>query len=86
MSTITAPAPVDVSTGAPVTDDGDHDRFAHIVYPKEKILEAAVTGTPVIAMCGKVWVPNRDPDRYGVCGTCVETFERVLGRPWPFRK
>ena len=37
-------------------DTGDHDRFAHYVR-KDKIVESAVTGTPVIALCGKVWIP-----------------------------
>ena len=40
--------------------DGDHERFAHYV-DKSKIVESAVTGTPVVALCGKVWVPSRDP-------------------------
>ena len=40
--------------------DGDHERFAHYVK-KEKILESALSGDPVIALCGKVWVPGRDP-------------------------
>ena len=42
--------------------DGDHERFAHYVR-KEKILESALSGDPVIALCGKVWVPGRDPKR-----------------------
>lgn len=29
-------------------------------------------GTPVIALCGKVWVPSRNPDRYPVCPECKE--------------
>ena len=41
-------------------EDGDHERFAHYVQ-KEKILESALSGKPVIALCGKVWVPGRDP-------------------------
>ena len=41
-------------------NDGDHERFSHYVR-KEKILESAVTGKPVKALCGKKWVPNRDP-------------------------
>jgi hypothetical protein len=56
--------------------DGDHDRFAHYVR-KEKILESAVTGTPVIALCGKVWVPNRDPKRYPVCPECKKIYESL---------
>lgn len=51
------------------TDDGDHERFAHYV-PKAEILESAVTGKPVIALCGKKWVPSRDPERYPICPEC----------------
>jgi hypothetical protein len=53
---------------------GDHDRFAHYVL-KEKIVESAVTGTPVIALCGKVWVPNRDPSRYPLCPECKRLYD-----------
>lgn len=53
--------------------DGDHDRFAHYVR-KEKILESALSGDAVIALCGKVWVPGRDPNRYPVCPACKELF------------
>ncbi len=62
---------------APPALDGDHERMAHIVYPKEKILEAAVTGAPVFALCGKVWVPGRDPGRYPVCPECREIYESI---------
>ena len=51
--------------------DGDHERFAHYV-DKSKIVDSMVTGTPVTALCGKVWVPSRDPKRYPVCPTCKE--------------
>jgi hypothetical protein len=56
--------------------DGDHERFAHYVK-KAKITESAVTGTPVIALCGKVWVPNRDPKKYPVCPQCKEIYESM---------
>ncbi|GAA4525722.1 DUF3039 domain-containing protein [Brachybacterium paraconglomeratum] len=56
------------------TDDGDHDRFAHYVR-KDKVTQAALGGTPVIALCGKVWVPGRDPEKYPVCPECKEIFE-----------
>ena len=57
-------------------DDGDHERFSHYVE-KDKIVESAVTGTPVIALCGKVWVPSRDPQRYPVCPTCKEIYDQI---------
>jgi Protein of unknown function (DUF3039) len=56
--------------------DGDHERFAHYVQ-KDKIVESAVTGTPVIALCGKVWVPNRDPQRFPVCPECKEIYDSI---------
>ena len=56
--------------------DGDHERFAHYVQ-KDKIMESAVSGTPVIALCGKVWVPNRDPKKYPVCPECKEIYESM---------
>jgi hypothetical protein len=53
------------------TDDGDHDRFAHYCR-KEDVARAYVTGEAITALCGKKWVPTRDPSRYPVCPTCVE--------------
>ncbi|MFF0310178.1 DUF3039 domain-containing protein [Streptosporangium sp. NPDC004379] len=54
--------------------DGDHERFAHYVE-KNKIMESALSGTPVRALCGKVWVPNRDPQKFPVCPECKEIYE-----------
>ena len=55
------------------TDDGDHERFSHYVR-KEKIVESAVTGKPVRALCGKKCVPNRDPEKFPICPTCKEIY------------
>ena len=57
-----------------VADPGDHDRFAHYVR-KDRITKATLEGTPVIALCGKVWVPGRDPSKYPVCPECKEIYE-----------
>jgi hypothetical protein len=56
------------------TDNGDHERFSHYAE-KDKITEALVLGTPVTALCGKVWVPSRDPSRFPICPTCKEIFD-----------
>ncbi len=55
-------------------EPGDHERFAHYVR-KEKILESAFSGEPVKALCGKIWVPGRDPQRFPVCPMCKEIYE-----------
>ncbi len=52
-------------------DEGDHERFAHYVE-KDKIVESAVTGKPVMALCGKKWIPGRDPSKFPVCPECQE--------------
>jgi len=59
-----------------VTDGGDHDRFSHYVE-KDEITYALVTGAPVVALCGKIWVPSRDPDKYPICKTCAEVLSRL---------
>ncbi len=74
----------------PILDD-DHERMTHIVLegftPEDgdfvstgpSVVEGIVTGTTVRALCGKIWVPNRDPKRYPVCPTCKEIAE---GQGW----
>ena len=73
----------------PELDDGDHDRMAHIVLegykPKKgdfvstgpSVVEGIVNGTAVRALCGKEWVPGRNPARYGLCPTCKEIAESM---------
>jgi len=61
---------VDEQTSEP----GDHERFAHYVR-KNKIMDSAMSGDPVVALCGKVWVPGRDPKKFPVCPTCKEIFD-----------
>jgi hypothetical protein len=58
------------------TGDGDHERFAHYA-DKNQIMDAMVNGTPVRAICGKVWVPTRDPNRYPVCPDCKRIYESL---------
>lgn len=57
-------------------DDGDHERYSHYVK-KDKIVESAVMGDAVIALCGKVWIPNRDPGKFPVCPSCKEIYEKL---------
>ncbi|MFA5918236.1 MAG: DUF3039 domain-containing protein [Candidatus Nanopelagicaceae bacterium] len=61
-------------------DEGDHDRFAHYVK-KGKIVDSAVTGKAVKALCGKKWVPSRDPEKFPICPICKEIYSGL--RPAP---
>lgn len=58
-------------------DPGDHERFSHYVQ-KDKIMESAITGKPVRALCGKKWTPGRDPEKFPVCPTCKEIYESLM--------
>ncbi len=55
-------------------EPGDSERFAHYVR-KEKIMESAFSGEPVIALCGKVWTPGRDPQKFPVCPDCKAIYD-----------
>jgi len=73
----------------PELDEGDHDRFTHIVLegfkPKKgdfvsagpSVVEGIVNATPVRALCGKEWIPGRDPKRYPLCPTCKEVAQKM---------
>jgi hypothetical protein len=75
-------------------DEGDHERFTHIVLegytPKDgefvpldnSVVGAMINATPVKALCGKVWVPGRDPQKYPICPTCRE-IAQALGWSLP---
>jgi hypothetical protein len=63
----------DTRTGRP--------KAAHIVKtePGEsavaKVTEARIYGTAVEALCGEVFVPQQDPKRLPLCGTCKEIYD-----------
>jgi len=59
-------------------NDGDHDRYAHHVDEK-LVTDAYVFGTELTALCGKKFVPTRDPRNYPVCPECREIWEGLPG-------
>jgi hypothetical protein len=44
---------------------------------KDALERSRLSGEPVRALCGKVWVPRRNPDNYPVCQACIEVWERA---------
>jgi hypothetical protein len=62
----------------PDTGDGDHDRFAHYVR-KSELMNAYVEGQAITALCGKKWIPSRDPEKYPICPSCKEIRAAALG-------
>jgi len=59
----------------PQTSDGDGDGMAHIVT-KDDQMKGYVTGEPIRALCGKVWVPSRDFQGLPVCQVCESERDR----------
>lgn len=57
-------------------DGGEKNRFSHY-SKKEDIARSAMTREPIQALCGKVWVPMRSPEKYPVCPTCKEIYESL---------
>lgn len=77
MSTATDVRP-DLRTYEP----GDQERFAHYV-DEDEITAAYVNGTPVTALCGKTWVPSRDPEQFPVCPECKSIVESIRSAQVP---
>jgi hypothetical protein len=75
----------DEATELDVQEPGDHDLFAHYVK-KDAITRAAIEGTPVVALCGKQWVPTRDGMKFPVCPDCKDIFENVVETKLPGSK
>lgn len=85
---MTVMEPEVITTPDAQTDAGDRDRFTHIIprgadgrSAEAVIMEARVYAKPIRALCGKMWIPDRDPRKYPVCQTCTEImFNNIRGQ------
>lgn len=71
-STITRP-----EVGDPALDQGE-PKVAHIVE-KDKVAAAYIEGTPLTGLCGKVFVPSRDPKKVPPCEPCQDIAKQAWG-------
>lgn len=65
-------------------DESGTPRLAHIVRcpPDHKsvnayLMAAMIEGFEVEALCGKVWIPSRDPKKYPVCEPCIDEASNI---------
>ena len=78
MALKTAPVVETITEDDVELDPGKH---AHIVVTKPGetatavVLEARIMGTPVEALCGHVFVPQRDPLQLPICPKCKEIYD-----------
>lgn len=78
MSDLLEKEKTDVTVNTDHFEPGDEEKFSHYVK-KQKILESAITGQPVRALCGKLWTPTRDPEKFPVCPECKDVYEAMQG-------
>jgi hypothetical protein len=70
-----------VDSDTTTLDNTDAGKCAHIIRtePGETatavVLRARIEGTPLTALCGHVFVPQRDPKSLPLCGKCKEIYE-----------
>jgi hypothetical protein len=57
-------------------DTDDFDGYAHYAS-KHGLVEAMIYGTPITALCGHRFVPQRDPQKYPVCPKCKDIHEML---------
>lgn len=60
-------------------DDGDQSRLTHIIRKSDE-MKGYVLGETVTALCGKRWVPSRDPQKFPVCPRCAEIMGQIRAR------
>jgi hypothetical protein len=70
-------------TGDPALDDSD-DTFTHIVVPADAVTEASILGTPVVALCGWVFVPMKDPKKHPRCQMCQDIYAEFILDAWGY--
>lgn len=61
----------------PRLDEGDSEEHAHIVMKGDQ-LRGYVAGEPIVALCGKTFVPSRDYEGLPVCRACQVERDRIL--------
>ena len=59
------------------TEQGESNEFAHYAEAAS-VTEGYVMGTPVQALCGKVFIPSKNPERLKVCPICKEIVEALF--------
>lgn len=59
------------------TTESGEPRYAHYA-DSVSVTEGYITGKPVLAVCGKLFVPSRDPKKFPICPICKEIVEALF--------
>ena len=55
----------------------EEPKFSHYA-DSVSVTEGYITGKAVVAICGKVFVPSRDPKKFPICPICKELAEALF--------
>lgn len=55
----------------------DSNELAHYAE-SSSVTEGYVMGTSVQALCGKVFIPSKNPERLEICPTCKEIVDALF--------
>jgi hypothetical protein len=58
-------------------EEQNENKLAHYAEAAS-VSEAYVLGTPVKALCGEIFIPSRDPEKFPVCRTCKDIINALL--------
>lgn len=64
---------LDSPTIVELTEEDEDPDATHIVTQAD-LIHSQITGEAIRALCGKWWVPKRNPDDYPMCQGCLEIF------------
>jgi hypothetical protein len=59
------------------TDSENNDELAHYAEAAS-VTEGYIMGTPVEALCGKIFIPSKNPERLKLCPICKEIADAVF--------
>lgn len=58
-------------------DEDEDEKLAHYAEAAS-VTEGYVLGTPVQALCGRIFVPSRNPERLPICPICKEIVDALF--------
>ncbi len=56
--------------------DSSEPKYAHYAE-SVSVTEGYVLGKPVVAICGQMFIPSRDPKKFPVCPICKQIAESL---------
>lgn len=67
----------DLLESTSTSKSNDSEEFAHYAE-SASVTEGYIMGTPVIALCGAVFVPSKDPEKLRICPICKEIMDALF--------